>query len=147
MTTPEFLRLLEIIRDQFDWTLTADTGDDSEPRIRPRPHLRGTPSGKPTTILCPLRALCYVRTGRVIADGAWPDAAAVLDIDLEEAQALDAASNDQTWNGAEGQRAPVKHLMGIRRGLLEATGLTEDQRRCFWNTPISQCPTNRLRGP
>ena len=32
-------------------------------------------------------------------------------------------SNDQTWSGVEGQRAPVKHLVGIRRGLLEATGL------------------------
>ena len=123
MTTPEFLRLLENIRDQFDWTLTADTGDHSERRIRPHLHVRGTPSGKPTTILCPVRALCYVRTGQVIADGAWADAAVLLDMDLSEAHALDAAASDRTWSGAEGQRAPVKHLMGIRRGLLEAVGL------------------------
>ena len=123
MTTPEFLSLLANIRDQFNWTLTADIGDDSERRTRPRLHLRGTPSAEPTTVLCPLQALCYVRTGQLIADEAWPDAAVLLDMNLEEAHALDAAASDRTWSESEGQRTPVQHLMGIRRGLLEATGL------------------------
>jgi hypothetical protein len=60
----------------------------------------------------------------------WIQAARVLEMDASEAATIVAASNDETWHGQEGQRAPVDHLIAIRRRILIAVGLAgEDLRR------------------
>jgi len=123
MTTPEFLRLLANIRDQFDWSLTADTGQHAERRKNPRFHLNGTPTSHPALSLGPLQALCFVRTGEVLPLESLADTSSVLDMDPEEVHAIAAAADDRTWAGPAGQRTPVQHLLNIRRQLLEAVGI------------------------
>lgn len=121
MTTPEFLRFLERISKQFDWTLAADTGRHADRRARPRFHLQAIATGRPAVTLDPIRAVAYARTGRV--PDTWTEAAAVIGMDTSDAISLAAAANDRTWTGPEGERAPAVHRLQIRRRLLEAVGV------------------------
>lgn len=121
MTTLEFLRLIENIREQFDWNLTADTGHHAERRSRPRFHLQAEPAKGPELILDPIRAAAYARTGNIT--DTWAEAAGVLGLELSDATALAAAASDRTWAGAGMLRAPAAHRQQIRRRLLEAVGL------------------------
>lgn len=128
MTTHEFLRLLEVIRDQFDWMLEPDSETNPDRRKTPRLHIRGIPknaTGVPA--LDPLRAACYARTGKVFARGAWSDIADALGMEMPAAAALLAASNDRTWTGSGAQRVPAEHLLWTRRRMLELVGLRQAQ--------------------
>lgn len=121
MTTPEFLRFLERVSTQFDWTLAADTGRHAERRARPRFRLQAIPADMPARVLDPIRAAAYARTGNV--PDTWAEAAAILGMELSDAISLAAAANDRTWSGREGDRTPAVHRLQIRRRLLEAVGV------------------------
>jgi hypothetical protein len=127
LTTLEFLKLLEQVRDQFDWTLTADTGPYAERRARSRFHLQASPTTGPSLSLSPIQAVYYARTGEIFGPARWPDAAEALGMDLSDAAAVVAAAGDRTWTGGDGQRNPEAGLLGIRRRLLETVGLVEHQ--------------------
>lgn len=121
MTTPEFLDLLAEIRDQFDWTLSADTGHRDERRTRSRFHLRATHGSLASVTLGPLRAVAFTRTGNL--PDTWTEAAVVLGIKIPEAAAIAAAANDRTWVGKDGQRVPGTELLDLRQCLLAAVGM------------------------
>lgn len=121
MTTPEFLRFLERVSTQFDWTLAADTGRHAERRARPRFRLQAIPADTQARILDPIRAVAYARTGNI--PDTWAEAAAILGMEMSDAISLAAAANDRTWSGPEGDRAPAVHRLQIRRRLLEAVGV------------------------
>lgn len=140
MTTSEFLRLIENVCDQFDWTLSADTGHHAERRAKPRFHMQAFPKSKPGTILDPIRAAAYARTGNVT--DTWIEAAVVLDIGLSDANALAAASSDRTWSGTEGERLPSAHRQQIRRRLLEAVGLIAPDTGLMENTGAEMVRTD-----
>ena len=121
MTTPEFLRLLENVLDQFDWTLTADLGHDPERRKKTRFQIRGVPLTEPYLPLGPVDALYYARFGEIPDN--WTDAAARLGMGMEDAFDIAAASNEGDWSETSGHREPPQHLAGLRRTILEAVGL------------------------
>jgi hypothetical protein len=130
LTTREFLWALERARSGFEWRLEADTGRHHERRRTPRYRILCAPPSNPGLALGPLEALCYSRTGTLVEPERWIQAARVLEMDASEAATIVAASNDETWHGQEGRRAPVDHLIAIRRRILIAVGLAgEDLRR------------------
>jgi hypothetical protein len=136
MKTHEFLRQIAEARDQFDWSLTADTGHYPERRATPRFHLDAITRSKPEDRLDPVRALAYVRTGEV--PETWEEAAFALGLDLADASAIVAAANDRTWTGAEGQRQPEMALLGLRRSLLEAVGIVVSENEVFETILLSR---------
>lgn len=121
MTTPEFLDLLAEISDQFDWTLTADTGRREDRRARARFHLRATHGSLPSVALGPLRVVAFARTGNL--PDTWTDAAMALGMKVPEAAAIAAAANDRTWTGKEGRRVPGPELLDLRHCLMAAIGM------------------------
>jgi hypothetical protein len=129
LTTREFLSALEGIRNQFEWRLAADTGPHHERRRTPRYRILAVPPSDSALALGPLEALCYSRTGAAIDGEHWIQAARALEMDASEAATVVAAANDRTWNGREGSRAPVEHLVAIRRRLLSAVGLAAKPER------------------
>ena len=136
MTIQKFLSLLKANRNQFDWVLQADTRRHtrrgSERRAAPRFRILGTPreGDAPSVALDPVRAVCYLQTGKTFDSEAWSDVAEALEMDLTAADVLLSAANDLTWSWSwflsgerRRRRAPSEHLLSIRRRLLEAAGL------------------------
>lgn len=140
MTTPEFLHLLEEIRDQYDWTLTPDTAQYSERRAQPRLVLLATRKDMPEVRIGPLQAVCLSRTGKPLSVDSVADAAEVLRMDRREVRAIMAAASDNTWEGKEGERTPVAYLDTLRRELLQAVGTI---RHVAQDSPDEQFSTNR----
>lgn len=129
MNIQEFLRETARSSDQFDWSLTADTGHHPERRATPRFHLEAVPRVKLDYRLDPVRALAFVWTGEV-PDG-WGEAAGALGLELADASAIVAAANDRTWRGEAGNRQPEVTLLGLRRALLEAVGIVVSENEVF----------------
>jgi hypothetical protein len=123
MTTPEFLRELAGIAAEFDWKLVADTSHYADRRSRLRLHLLATPAADRSVKLAPLQALCYSLTAQALSPERWMDAAEALELSVQEAAEIVAASTDRTWTGREGDRAPSETLVSLRRHLLETVGL------------------------
>jgi len=123
LTTLEFLRILECNRDHFDWTLQPDDSPHTERRAKPRFHIQARLRDAPRSRFGPLQAVCYLRTGAIVGNDGWIQAAGAIEMDLPEAATLVAAADDRTWAGPKGKRVPVEHLVAMRRRLLEAVGL------------------------
>jgi hypothetical protein len=121
MTKEEFLAELRKTHDHFDWILDPDTSFPNERRSTPRHHLRAVLKGSPEAVFDPLAALCYVRTGKVLEDKSWPDAARSLGLGSADAAMVLAATADRTWETVEGERRPVEPLVELRQSLVEAT--------------------------
>lgn len=121
MTTPEFLDLLENLSHRFDWTLTADTGLETDRRREARFHLRASPKSVPSATLDPLRAVAFARTGNI--PDTWAEAAMHLGMKLPDAASIAAAAGDRTWTGEAGKRVPARELLDMRHCLLVAVGL------------------------
>lgn len=123
MTTTEFLRLLANVSDHFEWMLVPDGDPEKgDPRDRPRLHVMAEIRNRPSSLIDPIRAAAYARTGEIT--DTWVESAALLGMELREAAALIAAASDRTSTGPPGDRQPVFYLMGIRSSLLDAVGLT-----------------------
>lgn len=127
MTIQEFLRFLEEVRDEFEWTLEPAIDRSRERRRHVRFHLRCTPRHGDPLVLDPLRAACYAKSGKLVEPGAWSEVADALGLELTATAALVAAANDRTWNGTGAQREPTERLRSIRRQMLDAVGIAEHE--------------------
>jgi hypothetical protein len=130
MTLDEFLTALNDVRDRFGWCLVPDAGPGSERRAHPRLHVRAVLlSGGRETVLDPIGAVCYSRTGSVYEPRDWPDAGEVLGMAPRDSAMLVAASSDRTWSGPEGQRERVPMLAEVRDRMVRVLGLREADQR------------------
>jgi hypothetical protein len=128
MTNSDFIRMLGDLQESFRWDLEPALRDEGperrgEVRFRIRGRTSG-PDGDPL-LLDPLRAVCYVRTGKLFPPGAWSEVADALGMEPSVAAVLLAAANDRVWAGAGSHRAPTDHLRTLRRKMLGALGIEE----------------------
>jgi hypothetical protein len=124
MIASEFLAELQKVREQFKWTLTADTSRHPERRSRPRLCIRATytnPAGE--VEFDPIGAVCYANTRKVHRVDDWIEAATALDLSLIDAGNLTAAANDRTWTNDAGPRKPIPQLQQLRSQIAASVGL------------------------
>jgi len=124
MTRKEFLNQLALVRDQFEWMLSPNSGGMAYP-VPVRQHIRAVPKKAPQVVLDPLGALCYACHDTAIPPGDWARAGELLG--LTAPGDLAAAANDQTWAGTGTRREPIEYLQTLRRRMETAVGLSEGQ--------------------
>jgi hypothetical protein len=125
MTLDEFFDNLTRIREEFDWKVEPNPAWYGDGRVAPRAWLRARPrSGIAAgAILDPIGAVCYALTGQPYGEKSWEAAARELGLEPTTARSLNAAADARTWEGATGERKPVRPLQALRDRLLEAVEL------------------------
>lgn len=130
VTATQFIFELEKVQDQFVWKLEVNTGPGSERRAQPRFWIRAYPRDHEGAVvrLDPVGAVCYAVSRKIHEPGYWPDAAEALGLDLGDGLNVVSAANDSTWKDhGTGRRQPDAYLQALRRRLMEAVGLEEEE--------------------
>ena len=122
MVTKELIAELEKARDMFEWTLFSGDAPVIERRKNPRLRVRGKLKKDPEkTMLDPIGAVCFSRTGIMFSEHYWVEAALTIGLAIEDARDIMAAANDMTWRNVGTVRQPDPYKQAIRECILDVT--------------------------